>query len=771
MNPSELSTCAKPAANHPTDHATPPPGVSTPKPDSIRRLGIRSTIALASLALLSAGGFYTQILSLQMAAPDPYLISLSGQQRSLFIKASWSLEKLATTHDSQQRLEIRQELDQLISAFEHNNQIILKYRPAQAVRHDRASKQQAAEALSPIDRGFKDYTARVRSLLAMPDEQLTPQSSEIRLLLNTSFTNQMLAGIDAVISAFQAQTTHEVKRLHRISALLLVAILASLMLVGLGILKPMILRLRRETDRREREQEQRQKHAHMPQEAQGDLHKSRENLRKQVDINLRMIKDLEANDAQLKAEILERRQTESALRKNRDELESLLKERTADLLKSNRTLTRSEARFRKLLEFATDAVVLANRDDRIVLVNRQAEKMFGYEPHEVIGRKIETLIPTRLQDQYLRDRQEYLKDPTPHPPGQGLHLLAMHKDGTEFPVDIGLNPLDTEEGPVVLSTFRDLTHSAHSEQIVRESEQRFRGMADASHVMIWTSAPDKQWSYLNKTWLDFVGQTFDEAKGFGWLNAIHPDDRQRVLDHYLDAFNAHEPFQQEYRLRRADGQYRWIIDTGTPRLLPDGSFEGYIGSGLDTTDHKQLEDQLRVSALHDPLTGLPNRALFMDRLTQAARYAQRHPDFLFAVLYLDINRFKQVNDTLGHEAGDRLLQLIAKRLLACTRACDTVARLGGDEFIILMEGIHGPDDAAHTCDRVHSAFAGPIPIDGHNIGLSLTIGTTLSNIPYSQPQDLIHYADTAMCSAKADAIGGAEISPENKEQRNKEQKV
>lgn len=197
-----------------------------------------------------------------------------------------------------------------------------------------------------------------------------------------------------------------------------------------------------------------------------------------------------------------------------------------------------------------------------------------------------------------------------------------------------------------------------------------------------------------------------------------------------------------------DGSVRWVTTTKLPLRDESNAVVGTFGISRDITARKQMEDQLYEQAFYDPLTRLPNRALFLDRLNHVLRRARRRGDYQYSVLFLDIDRFKGVNDSLGHLAGDQLLVGIARRLERCVRPGDTVARLGGDEFTILLDGISADADALRVADRVHREMAAPFPVSDHDIFCTASIGIALGASHYNQADEVLRDADTAMYHAK-----------------------
>jgi diguanylate cyclase (GGDEF)-like protein len=241
-----------------------------------------------------------------------------------------------------------------------------------------------------------------------------------------------------------------------------------------------------------------------------------------------------------------------------------------------------------------------------------------------------------------------------------------------------------------------------------------------------------------------------------WLSRVHPEDIEALRAEFSSHQTGTSPhFQHVHRVAHKDGVYRWVLARGLAVRDANGKAIRVAGSLTDITDRKRDEEQLLHDAFHDHLTGLPNRALFLNRLAHSVARARRRPDELFAVLFLDLDGFKVVNDSLGHFLGDELLVEVARRLEECVRPGDTVARLGGDEFTVLLESIGVTAEAEVVARRIREAMQPSFNLGGQEVSASASIGIALSSGGYGRPEDLIRDADTAMYSAKA--AGRAEV--------------
>jgi diguanylate cyclase (GGDEF)-like protein/PAS domain S-box-containing protein len=286
-----------------------------------------------------------------------------------------------------------------------------------------------------------------------------------------------------------------------------------------------------------------------------------------------------------------------------------------------------------------------------------------------------------------------------------------------------------------------------TEQALRASERRYRSLFEQSRDAILITDDRYIITEANNAAVDKLGYGRRELEGRALASLFSdPSDGLR-MEERLHAVGW--TGDVEVSLRRADGTLVWCLFSGARRLDDHGTVGGYQGIIHDITDRKLAEERLLHNAFHDPLTDLPNRALFIDRTGMALARWRRDPQHRCAVLFLDLNRFKVVNDSLGHATGDALLTLIARMLSSCMRAEDTVARLGGDEFAILLHDAARDEDAVRAAERIHEVLAEPLEVDGHRIFTSASIGIAFPTDSDDKPQDLLRNADLAMYRAKS----------------------
>ncbi|HEX7901533.1 MAG TPA: EAL domain-containing protein [Planctomycetota bacterium] len=298
-----------------------------------------------------------------------------------------------------------------------------------------------------------------------------------------------------------------------------------------------------------------------------------------------------------------------------------------------------------------------------------------------------------------------------------------------------------------LEQSRERSARERAEAGLRESAQRFRELADAMPQIVWTARCDGTIEYYNRRWYEFTGFAPDSPGGWGAV--LHPQDGVAFASRVQGALEAREPYELECRFKdRRTAGYRWHLLRAVPVFNETGGVDRWFGTATDIDDRKRAEQELLKNAYYDALTQLANRSLFENRLEKAARGAAREKDLLYAVLFLDIDRFKLINDSLGHGAGDRLLAAFARRLEALVRPGDTVARFGGDEFAVLVEYVSDLDLLKRIAERILIGLSLPFSIEGHEIVATASIGVAHSGPASTTPEAMVRNADLAMYRAK-----------------------
>jgi diguanylate cyclase (GGDEF)-like protein/PAS domain S-box-containing protein len=304
---------------------------------------------------------------------------------------------------------------------------------------------------------------------------------------------------------------------------------------------------------------------------------------------------------------------------------------------------------------------------------------------------------------------------------------------------------------------RELEQEVHErrrvEAALRESEERYALATQGANDGMWDWDLERNELYLSPRWKEMLGFGETELSGspHEWFERVHPEDLPKLQEALgtRSASCSDSHFECEHRLRHRDGSYRWMLARGIALCDGDSRATRIAGSLTDTTERKKVENQLLHDAFHDALTGLANRALFLDRLSLSLARAKRRPDFHFAVLFLDFDRFKLINDSLGHLTGDRALIAIARRLETCVRPGDTVARLGGDEFAVLLDDLRHLEDVEHLTRQIEDRLAASLQLDGNELYVSASIGIAFGSSGYERPEDVLRDADAAMYRAKA----------------------
>jgi diguanylate cyclase (GGDEF)-like protein/PAS domain S-box-containing protein len=402
-----------------------------------------------------------------------------------------------------------------------------------------------------------------------------------------------------------------------------------------------------------------------------------------------------------------------------------------------------EAALRAVLEGLPDATVAAARDGRIVFANERAEELFGYEPDALLGRPVQTLWPERLRERYTRNMELYFA--TEHPLRFTTHAYGVRSDGSEFVGEMSWGIVETDAGPLLLAIGRDISDRRAAEaRRRRQSEQQAAVAALGERALAGVDVAD-----LGHDAIECMQKTLA-------VDRVRIDD---LVTWERAPSGGGYASTAELEIRTGSELFGTLtVESALPSAFGEDeqSFLRAIATVLATAMGRlRDEERVRHQALHDPLTGLANRTLCRDRLRHALAAATR-AGAAAAVLFIDLDNFKRINDLYGHSAGDAVLVALGRRLQAVVRPADTVARLGGDEFVVVCDTIE-EDAAVALARRLEEAVRAPLEAGGGEHRLTASIGIALGVAGQADPETLLAEADTAAYRAKAEGRGRVEM--------------
>jgi diguanylate cyclase (GGDEF)-like protein/PAS domain S-box-containing protein len=416
-------------------------------------------------------------------------------------------------------------------------------------------------------------------------------------------------------------------------------------------------------------------------------------------------------------------------------------------LHAARGLREQLAFIQQLIEAVPQPIFFKDAQGHYLGVNRAWERFFGIAREQFVGKSVFELYPHdrdlaqrhHAKDMELFERagsQSYeaaIKD------AQGKVRNTIYNKATFHGADGNIAGL--------IGTITDVTSLKDAEAALRASEARFRDLTEMSSDWYWEQDEELRFTQVSSRNRGFNLEASQQLGKRRWETPIEGVSEEQWRAHRA-LLEARQPFQDFISQRRdMHGQLRTISTNGRPIFDEQGRFLGYRGTGRDITQQRVAEEQIRHMAHHDALTQLPNRVLLQDRIGQAIADATRNTK-QFALLFIDLDRFKTINDSLGHTIGDRLLQMVAARLLGCTRAADTVSRVGGDEFVVLVGDLDRPESVRLIAHKVVRALARSIILDGHSLQVTPSIGICVYPADGADVNTLMRNADTAMYHAK-----------------------
>ena len=429
------------------------------------------------------------------------------------------------------------------------------------------------------------------------------------------------------------------------------------------------------------------------------------------------------------------------------------------LLKSEieKALFQQQKYFHTLTERSNDVIAIIDMTGIIRFLSPSIERLLGAKPEEYIGHSIMDFIHPLDAEKAQEDLNQVTSIESMLT--ERRYRIRLASDVWRVVEVQARNYLDDPDLNGIVLNIRDITEKLEAEEALRverdrakQSEERYMLALQGSNDGIWDWDIKSDVFYTSPRWKAMIGYGETETKNHidEWFSRVHSIDLERLKIELFDHLKGEGPHLEfEHRILHKDGDWRWMLARGLAVRDKQGIAYRIAGSLSDITARKQAEERLTYNAMHDVLTGLPNRALLFDRLGHAIRRLKREPKATFSVLFIDLDRFKIVNDSLGHTYGDKLLIAFSQLLKRLVRATDTVSRIGGDEFVVLLEDSCGLDESVRIAERILQSLETPIISDGQKYYTSASIGIVISLPEHHTPEDVLRDVDIALYTAKA----------------------